>query len=450
MLLTRNAAVAALFALLGGACLPGACGGGDASSPPGSAGAGAGGGGAGTAGAGGTPSAGAAGAGASGAAGQAAGAAGATTAGWASAGTVVSCTIERLTNPGDVRVLDWAPCGDGCQAATLRVGPLGASSKSTRLLSAGTRVTEQADGPRLLLMAQINQFLVTAADGTLLDAYRPKGTGCAAHAGSTWADRHALLFYHDKGTSALEFGVLIGAPGVAPNLFPLNYPIGDGPQWMALGPARLGFDWGAPGAVSVSVVDGTSFTNFAPATAKGPVFLVEGPAATPDGFLVREARQTTETLAFSDGVMATQPWGSAPDAYDGSVVFADTHVAWRRGFNKKDINVYESVELWAAEYTPNPAQVKPYKVGAVESTAAFVYYPAMAGAYGRAALILGNNQAPNVVVWDVAKKVKLLDMPLPVQGKEGAGGLLGLTKKDVWVIVGAGLDSRILRLALPG
>ena len=68
-------------------------------------------------------------------------------------------------------------------------------------------------------------------------------------------------------------------------------------------------------------------------------------------------------IVVTDGISPPSPYLDPPsDSWYGLPIFAHSHIAWMRGVNPTQINLFERVELWASPYTADPAQLKPQKV----------------------------------------------------------------------------------------
>ena len=70
-------------------------------------------------------------------------------------------------------------------------------------------------------------------------------------------------------------------------------------------------------------------------------------------------------IAASDGKQPDFPYLVPPDdSFYGTEVFAGSHVAWLRGVSpSSDGLTFDRMEVWASLYSPDPAELQPYKVG---------------------------------------------------------------------------------------
>jgi hypothetical protein len=135
------------------------------------------------------------------------------------------------------------------------------------------------------------------------------------------------------------------------------------------------------------------------------------------------------------GIITTTDGTSPPSPYlaptDGSFydigVGAGPYVAWFRGINRTNINVYGSVELWASPYDPDPTKLAPFKV----DDYAYPNMLPLLGAGGRVAAVADSGQLGSTVVWDVAtRKRSVYTLP---DNYQVSPPYLGLTSTHLWV-----------------
>jgi hypothetical protein len=218
-------------------------------------------------------------------------------------------------------------------------------------------------------------------------------------------------------------GVLAGSPVV----------------WVAMGTKRFVGEWQTYGLQSYSLEDGTQY-RFVEILKPTPSGLgVWNISSAGDYFLYNlfDHNQFSFPLTMisdggSPGIQYTTP---PPGASDGNIKFADSHVAWLRGFNQKGTNKFEKVELWASEFSPDPSKLKPYKVADVTGGQNTTSNWALHGGWGRLAYQEydlgknGNVENIRVRIFDL-KSLQKRDIPLPV-GERGRY-IRGLTRTHAW------------------
>ena len=135
---------------------------------------------------------------------------------------------------------------------------------------------------------------------------------------------------------------------------------------------------------------------------------------------------TTRTILVGDGIEPPVPWLAPEDQGDDATVrFAGTHVAWLRGYGQKQLNIYETVETWAADLDLAGDPVAPRKIedfpGINNATSAVA-------SRGRIAAVAAIDR---VRLCDLASS-ECRDMLLPPNGGE-LSRLVGLTATHLWI-----------------
>lgn len=150
------------------------------------------------------------------------------------------------------------------------------------------------------------------------------------------------------------------------------------------------------------------------------------------------------TILVGHGIGTPTPWLAAADGgEDATIRYADTHVAWVRGFGQKKLNKYDSVEIWAAEVDANGGPVGPRKIETVTG-ATLNALSGAAGGQGRFAAVFKLEAAR---VCDLAT-ASCRDVPFPLQPgnpKVMFSRVVGLTSTHLWIELN---QERMFRLKL--
>ncbi len=337
-------------------------------------------------------------------------------------GKVAGCEIQRLSNAQQLRVFQWEPCPGiaGCERTVTNPNvfsnvdgaaySMGAVSDDSGITRMGFETGDPAHpGP---------EVYYTTEDGQAIDGFRALGQPVCAAGTTIRGDRRAMdVALFPQGTPGQFGGILSSYVGNAPPvLFDLPQAQVGGPSGFdnPLGDTRWVWTWAEPERLtSVSAVDGTDFREFVRVQPYGPLIFVEYPVTTGPLFLFHEylvdadAGTATAIIASSDGIAAPTPYLTPTD--DSFFIlpgYAGTHVAWVRGLHPTDVDTFASVEMWASPYSPNPADLKPYKADDVPFTYGSGSYVA---AHGKYAAIYGTSQTPptaQILIWNLASKTR--------------------------------------------
>ena len=181
---------------------------------------------------------------------------------------------------------------------------------------------------------------------------------------------------------------------------------------------------------------------------------IDGLEQAGDYFLSNEFHAVDDrvkgTLMVSDGVKQAIPLlPPEPEAYDASGMFADTHVAWFRGFGYKTPNDFDKVELWASKFSPDPLKIKPYKVMDLDVKHIVSSNSYLVGGWGRVLFYQGYLPTTIYIV-DVTGKSEPITIPLdPSLHMHRANGV---TRTHAWFSVddpGKTSPRRLVRWKLP-
>jgi hypothetical protein len=352
-------------------------------------------------------------------------------------GTAVGCKYERMTNAAKVRMFEWESCSwtDGCEQAVFNTDVTGTDAQ----FAVGSMVQDDGTAVRVALtfLHPKNVVAVAGDDGMGLDAFRPSGpSGCGLLVTSLWGNRVAMSA---KRTQISQFGGVladVGASSMPPVLFDIASPPAGGPQRFVLGSERWLWWWTPVDRLStVSAKDGSGFQIFAAVTASSSVVAYSGPTTTGPLFLAQEYEaldggHVQGKIAYSDGASPMKPYLVPPDINDdyGYPAFANTHVGFFRGIGQKDINLFDSVELWATPYSANPSELKPELVGSFP----FTSMSYLVGGWGRlgTGAKIPPDDALGLAVWTIATK-SVRTYPLPTD--HFPNPLLGVTRTHFWV-----------------
>lgn len=302
---------------------------------------------------------------------------------WESTGQVAAgCPIERLANPKEVTAFVWKACSwsNNCEEAEFNAKVVGSPPAFSGALH------DDGSSTRLTLTSLSTVVTVVAdATGNALDAF--KGSEgpekCILWSSSIWADRVAVMVA-PSGFSLIG-GVLATVGSASLNAFTLTNPPPGGPQRYPLGEKRWLW-WWAPVArfSTVSAVDGSDFTIFAK-EGSGQTALLSGPNSAGaiflfDEWVYNDAGSAQRRISWSDGKLPAAAYLTSPAWTDdfGAPAFANSHVGFLRGINRKNINQYDSVELWASPFSASPGELQPELVEKL----AFTGMPDLVGGHG--------------------------------------------------------------------
>jgi hypothetical protein len=190
----------------------------------------------------------------------------------------------------------------------------------------------------------------------------------------------------------------------------VSLPAGASPQQDAMGATRWLWRWYPDQLTSMSNVDGTGFTIFAHISQS--LLILDLPVAIGNSFLFSvleqgDAGSVVEFVGSSDGVATLQPFIVAPQgSWAGSPSYANSHLVWARGINPKDINTFDSVELWASEFSDDPTKLQPYKVDAFLYASMPYEYVGGWGYYATGGLGDGGPRPRETVLWNLETKAR--------------------------------------------
>jgi hypothetical protein len=367
-------------------------------------------------------------------------------------GSAVGCTYERLTNAAQIRFFKWEACSwtEGCEQALFNPVVLGQDANFIRtsvVVDDGTTVRVG-----LTMWTKHNVAIIAGDDGMGLDAFRDTSGDfdCRLAATSVWQDQFAI---HLQDHDAKHFGGIVGTVGqmaASPVVFtiPEPPPVG-GPQQFVLGNDRWLWWWTPVDRLStVSSKDGSDFQMFAKAV--GSIMGYSDSATTGPLFLAQEyelneaGSHVQGKIAYSDGVSPMKPYLVPPDPNDdyGYPAFANSHVGFMKGIGQKDVNLYDSVEIWATPYSADPSQLKPELVAGYP----FTNMHPMVGGWGRLGTATSMpDGSVGVGIWSIAQKsAKAYTVP----NDHTAWVRLGLTHTHLWMGAqkpAAGVDAYLMR-----
>ena len=380
-------------------------------------------------------------------------------------GKVAGCEIQRLSNAQQLRVFQWEPCPGiaGCERTVTNPSVLSDIPNSGY---AAVGIDDENGLTRFGLDAldpsqSTEGTYYTTADGQALDGFRAIGADVCQPITSIRGSRRGIIVtVFPTGKPPVFGGILDSFDSTSPPaLFDVPAGQNGGPSGgsIPLGDSRWMWAWVLPERLtSVSAVDGTDFREVAKVQPYGPLAYVEYPVTTGPLFLFHEylvdadAGTATAIIASSDGIAAPTPYlVPTDDSFFIDPGCAGTHVAWVRGLHPTDVDTFASVEMWASPYSPNPADLKPYKVDDVPfgfASGSFV------AAHGKYAAIYSTIQSPftaQIFIWDLASKSRQIINMSPNLAVKTA---YGLTQSYVYVgsaPPNTSANKWIMRLKLP-
>jgi hypothetical protein len=358
-------------------------------------------------------------------------------------GKVAGCEIQKLVNSAQLRLFEWEPCDgiDGCERTKTNKNVFSDAYGAGWM---GTSVVRDDDGvTRLGLVTgdptQSSMAVYYATDdGQALGGYRPLGSDlCVPATAIRGARRATSVVVRPEGKPFLSGGMLDTFDGAPPVLFDLPSGQMGSPTPEVLGDERWVWDWVMPERLtSVSASDGGDFREIVKVQYDGPLVKVGNLVTTGPLFLFSElfvdqdAGTVTRIIASSDGVAAPEPYlVPSDDSFFLFPGFAGTHVGWIRGIHPTDTNAFERVEMWAAAYSPNPAELQPYMIEALPYGFGAGSYAAAHGKYA-AVYPVDSETWTHEIIWDLATKAKqVIDIGPNVVVRSH----YGLTKEYVWL-----------------
>jgi hypothetical protein len=360
--------------------------------------------------------------------------------------TATGCPVERLANATDVRVFNWEPCSwspSDCEQAvfnTKLVGPEGGFIRTSIAQDDGTTVRLGLSFAEAFQPGLSKNLAVYALDsGEALDTFRAVGDNdvCRISGVSLWDKRFAFKL---APNNQLAHGGVVGALGSKDQ--PIGFTFASEPPGGSQG-YYLGSDrwvwWWAPtyAYTSVSTLDGSDYKHFATTAQPNSLVFLGAPVSTGSTFLFSafegdDAGVAHGKIMWSDGIESPQVYldPGTPDDRFGEPIFANGHLAWFRGIGIQDVNKFNSVELWASPYSPNPAELAPTKLTTLGSQS----LPALAtsGGWGFAAYptFAPGTDDRELLIWDLAKATSKTHL-LP-EGYD-LTVLLGISRTHLWV-----------------
>jgi len=372
---------------------------------------------------------------------------------WESTGQqAAGCAIDFLANASEITALTWKPCAWSaeCEEAVFNPALVGSDPG----FSGDAR--DDGKSARLSLSFLFSNVVTLAlgADGALVAALRTTSAkDCwltqSSLSATTLGVAVARVAEHDFG------GVLLGltAGAAAPKAFTLVNPPPGTPQRFPLGESRWLWFWAPVERFStVSAVDGSDFTMFAKAT--GETAMLAGPVAAGNIFLfdewvVFDGGTWQRRISWSDGKLPPAPYLTPTVTADdfGFAAFANSHLGFMRGINRKDINKYDSVEVWSSPFSADPKQLQP----AFLAKLPFTGTPELSGGHGVVASLsqIGGSGEHQFTAWNVTTKATR-SLTLPNDRVYKAH--LGVTRHHVFLAAakpGMGPSSYLIRYPVP-
>ena len=356
---------------------------------------------------------------------------------WGDSLSTSVCTVQRLANPSELQAFQWVPCEgiDGCEEAVLNTRVFNSKSAAGQLLL--PRGSTSDDGEALVGLPGPPGILATES-GQVLDGYvvANESSNCRLYSVTLWKARFGLTF---GDSSARTYSSLLGTLGsgenpIATALTPMTT---GGPEADRLGDERWVWDWNLPSRdFSVSAEDASDFRQFAGpsdtvvdmghSVSAGSQFLLDTELADP--------KQNPSLSSFgimqSDGVSAPTPYVVPTDGSSTNAIgFAHSYVAWQRGVNATATDVFQTVELWASPYDPDPNHLSPSLI----TDLGWHHFSSGYGGYGHyvvPTVDVATNALTGIAIWNLEKKTRRV-YPLPT---EQAHYPIGVTRKYFWMI----------------
>jgi hypothetical protein len=352
-------------------------------------------------------------------------------------GELGACKVLQATNAAAFQAFSWKACEglENCEEAVFNPAVLpGADSYFI-----GGLVQDDGSSVRLghvftnASLPHNMNALFFREDGQLLDAFLLDGNTCLPAETSLWGSHYAFLIL-DATPPVSAWGASVGTFGMGPPTIAPVTPLGFSSHRHHLGESRWAWQWVGGTMSSVSSLDGGGQSTFVVSsetegildavnlTGTGKTFLFEVYRGTPTNWHVE--------IGASDGIQPA--WGYLAPAKGedvGSPAFAHSHVAWRKGLERKDLNVYGKVELWASPFSEDPAKLTPTKVADLNS---INLSSQTLGGWGRVATIDEStaNLAKAFFVWNLQSQTFVKRQIHP---KREIRDLLGLTRSHLYI-----------------
>jgi len=362
---------------------------------------------------------------------------------WQFLGDTQDCVIYRLQNPSLFRVFTWKPCDwtklPGCEEASFSEDLIHWKNNPSIYVGAFD------DGKIVRSFLTTNRYdeqfsFIMDEDGQAIEGFlHDGGTYCNISIPDIGVPGYGVTINAAKERKS---GLVLGKWGESPQV--LNWET-SGPlsstivtwtvagnkylasQWMGFGQQSMPYEGGKPALfeeVLKLTPDATGVDNL---VAAGDYFLYSL-------FSYADFKSIPHVM-ISDGINPGIPYTNPPPgASDGSVGYADSHVAWLRGFNQQETNVFEKVEIWASEFSPDPSKLDPYKVSAITGGQNTTSNWAIRGGWGKIAYgeyDVNMDMFVNirVRVYDL-KTLEKKDLPVPPG--EVPRFIHGVTRTHVW------------------
>jgi hypothetical protein len=191
---------------------------------------------------------------------------------------------------------------------------------------------------------------------------------------------------------------------------------------------------------SVNASDGSDF-KFLAFGSNGAVKEASGVVSAGSYFLVDESMaidggESNYRIAITDGNSEPIPLLNPPDnEWHAMPGYAHSHIAWQRGINRKQTGEFERVEIWAAPFTPDPAALKPFKVGDGMVNYILPHLHIAGFGYYAVAQWLPNNIDFVEMIWNLSTK-QSKTIAYPTGWGPTAVSAVGMTKTHAWIMAG--------------
>jgi hypothetical protein len=381
---------------------------------------------------------------------------------WKPLGELLEIPIEILQEPTKHRMFSWKPCtwtdNPACEEIELgKIAPLSQyGGVAAQVHDNGQDVSVAFVVTRTEVAGLLDQ------EGHVKEAFKipsnPTNPFCFFGSADVQGDSTYAFSFFNKEKGPIP-ACIVGKLGQPPLLFVPEWTTSKmfaNPQSFALNRTRWAMWLGQSSMVSFETLKGNPPTIFSQTDSSqgGNVLSIDGLKQAGDHFISNEFRavngQAKGTLMISDGITKAIPLlPQAPDAYDASGMFADTHVAWFRGFGYKNPNDYEKVELWASKFSANPEQIQPYKVMDLDVKNIVASNSFSRGGWGRVLFYQGYLPTTIYIV-DLTGKSNTVTIPLDTSLHMHQAN--GVTRTHAWFSVddpGYKPARRLVRWKLP-
>jgi hypothetical protein len=349
---------------------------------------------------------------------------------WGDSFATSVCTVQRLANPTELQAFQWVPCDgiDGCEEATLNTRVFNATNAAGKLLMPRGSTSDDAQtviglvGPPGILATESGQVL----DGYALSS---QSSNCLMLSVSLWKARFGLTF---ADTSKDNYSTLLGTLGSAasPTVSALVPNTTGVPEADRLGDTRWVWTWNQPTRqFSFSAADASDFLQFAGPT--DTVLDMAHAVSAGSQFLIDTELTTGSMIAASDGVTAPIAYVAPSDgSWAYSVGFAHSYVAWQRGVNPSSPDNFQTVELWASPYDPDPSKLSPVLIadlGWHHLDNGYAGY----GHYVIPTIDVATNTATGIASWNLETRTqRVYAFPPDYRWRYP----IGVTRKYFWVV----------------